>query len=168
VYGERQNIGDRYRNVVGIFMNQIMKGEPMTIFGDGQQQRAFSHISDVAPLIAQCVEIPAARNETFNVGADEPCTVNELARTVASVMDVECHVRHLAPRNEVKLAFANHGKAEQVFGRHRNVPLKEGIRQMAEWVRMHGARESHPFANIEISRNLPASWAEPVTALSTS
>ena len=52
VYGERQNIGDRYRNVVGIFFNQIMQGLPMTIFGDGEQMRAFSHIDDVAPIIA--------------------------------------------------------------------------------------------------------------------
>jgi len=56
VYGERQNIGDRYRNVVGIFMNQILKGEAMTIFGDGTQQRAFTHIDDVAPIIAECVD----------------------------------------------------------------------------------------------------------------
>src|SRR6266404_5316181 len=83
VYGEKQNIGDRYRNVVGIFMNQILKGEPMTIFGDGQQQRAFTHIDDVAPIIANAVNVPAAVNETFNVGADVPFTVNELAKTVA-------------------------------------------------------------------------------------
>ena len=52
VYGEHQNIGDRYRNVIGIFMNQIMKGEPMTIFGDGEQTRAFTHVADVAPVVA--------------------------------------------------------------------------------------------------------------------
>src|SRR6266853_1454834 len=61
VYGERQNIGDRYRNVVGIFMNQLMKGEAMTIFGDGEQQRAFTHINDVASVIADSVDVPAAR-----------------------------------------------------------------------------------------------------------
>src|ERR1700689_2348541 len=60
VYGERQNIGDRYRNVVGIFMNQILRGEPMTIFGDGTQIRAFTHIDDVAPIIAGSVNVPAA------------------------------------------------------------------------------------------------------------
>ena len=52
VYGEHQNIGDRYRNVIGIFMNQIMQGLPMTMFGDGSQTRAFTHIDDVAPIIA--------------------------------------------------------------------------------------------------------------------
>ena len=51
VYGENQNLGDRYRNVIGIFMNQIMQGRPMTIFGDGKQTRAFSYIDDVAPVI---------------------------------------------------------------------------------------------------------------------
>ena len=58
VYGERQNIGDRYRNVVGIFMNQILQGEPMTIFGDGEQTRAFSYIGDVAPVIAEAIDDP--------------------------------------------------------------------------------------------------------------
>ena len=62
VYGENQNIGDRYRNVIGIFMNQIMRGKPMTIFGDGKQTRAFSYIDDVAPYIANSVNIPEAHN----------------------------------------------------------------------------------------------------------
>src|SRR6202167_1552090 len=83
VYGERQNIGDRYRNVVGIFMNQLLRGEPMTIFGDGTQQRAFTHINDVAPIIAASGELLTARNQVFNVGADRPYTVNELAEVVA-------------------------------------------------------------------------------------
>ena len=86
VYGERQNIGDRYRNVVGIFMNQLLRGESMTIFGDGTQQRAFTHIDDVAPIIAACVDFPAARNQIFNVGADVPHTVNELAEVVSQAI----------------------------------------------------------------------------------
>ncbi len=68
VYGERQNIGDKYRNVVGIFMNQILRGEPLTIFGDGEQTRAFSYIDDVAPVIARSVWNEAAYGEAFNVG----------------------------------------------------------------------------------------------------
>ena len=60
VFGPRQNIGDRYRNVVGIFMNQILQGRPMTIFGDGSQTRAFSYIDDVAPIVAEAMDVPAA------------------------------------------------------------------------------------------------------------
>ncbi|MDD5671723.1 MAG: NAD-dependent epimerase/dehydratase family protein, partial [Candidatus Omnitrophica bacterium] len=78
VYGERQNIGDKYRNVVGIFMNQLMQNQPMTIFGDGDQKRAFSYIGDVAPVIARSIQNPKAWNQIFNVGADVPFTVNFL------------------------------------------------------------------------------------------
>jgi UDP-glucose 4-epimerase len=160
VYGERQNIGDRYRNVVGIFMNQLLRGEPMTIFGDGTQQRAFTHIDDVAPIIARAGELPAARNQIFNVGADLPYTVNNLAEVVAQSMGYECKVNHLDARNEVKIAFSDHSKAEKVFGTGKKTSLEDGIAKMAAWVRQHGARESNVFEGVEIMRNMPASWAK--------
>lgn len=160
VYGERQNIGDRYRNVVGIFMNQLLRGEPMTIFGDGMQQRAFTHIDDVAPIIAAAVDFPAARNQIFNVGADEPHEVNELAAVVAQAIGRPCKVNHLEARNEVKIAFSDHSKAERVFGKRAKTPLSEGVCAMAAWVREHGARESCIFEGIEVARNMPPSWAK--------
>jgi UDP-glucose 4-epimerase len=159
VYGERQNVGDRYRNVVGIFMNQLLRGEPMTIFGDGTQKRAFTHINDVAPVIASAVDCAAAQNEIFNVGADVPYTINELAEVVAQAMGRECRVRHLDPRNEVKIAFSDHAKAERVFGQRAKTSLEAGIGAMAEWVEKHGARESNIFEEIEILKNMPPSWA---------
>jgi UDP-glucose 4-epimerase len=159
VYGERQNIADRYRNVVGIFMNQLLQGKPMTIFGDGTQQRAFTHISDVAPVIASCVERPAARNQVFNVGADIPHSVKELAEIVASSMGKPRKIEFLDARNEVKIAFSDHSKAESIFGKQEKVSLEQGVQMMAEWVKAHGARESSTFEGIEIERNLPPSWA---------
>lgn len=159
VYGEKQNIGDRYRNVVGIFMNQLLQGDPMTIFGDGEQQRAFSHIDDVAPAIVESATLDGARNEIFNVGADKPYTVNYLAEVVAKALGKEKNVNHLDPRNEVQIAFSDHSKAERVFGKKELVTLEEGIGKMASWVLDHGARESSVFENIEIMKNLPPSWA---------
>src|SRR5712692_9192795 len=153
VYGERQNIGDRYRNVVGIFMNQLLRGEPMTIFGDGNQMRAFTHINDIAPMIAGSVDKPAARNQIFNVGSDEPYTVNYLARVVADAMGKECRTVHLDARKEVKIAFSDHSKAEAVFGKQTRTPLEEGIRSMARWVEKHGARQSNVFEGIEVTKN---------------
>ena len=95
VYGERQNIGDKYRNVVGIFMNQILQDKPMTVFGDGNQTRAFSYIGDMAPIMAEAVERPEAYNQIFNIGADQPYSVNELAEAVARAMGVEPDIVHL-------------------------------------------------------------------------
>jgi UDP-glucose 4-epimerase len=158
VYGEHQNIGDRYRNVIGIFMNQIMQGQPMTIFGDGSQTRAFSYIDDVAPIIARSVAVPEAYNQIFNVGADQPYAVNHLAETVARAFDVAPSIKHLPARNEVQHAYPDHSKARQVFGENVTVPLEVGITRMAIWAQQRGARAGQSFGNIEITRNLPPSW----------
>jgi UDP-glucose 4-epimerase len=158
VYGERQNIGDKYRNVIGIFMNQIMQGKPLTIFGDGEQTRAFSYISDVAPVIARAPFMPAARNQVFNVGADQPYTVNELARVVCRAMGAETNIRHLEPRNEVQHAYSSHEAARRVFKPGPPVSLEEGIGRMAAWARRIGAKSSQHFRGIEVPRNLPPAW----------
>jgi UDP-glucose 4-epimerase len=159
VYGERQNIADKYRNVVGIFMNQVVQGSPMTIFGDGLQTRAFSHVDDVAPLIARSATIPEARNEIFNIGADTPYTVLELAREVAAAFGVPCDVVHLPPRNEVAHAFSDHSKLRAVFSPGDPTDLTTGIRRMAAWVKEHGSLTPTDFEAIEITKNLPPSWS---------
>jgi len=165
VYGERQNIADPYRNVIGIFMNQAVQGEPMTVFGDGLQTRAFSHIDDVAPAIARAPLEPAARNEIFNVGADRPYSILELAQTVGEALGVEPRLVHLPARDEVVHAFSSHEKARRVFGPGPEVPLADGVARMAAWVRDHGPRPAIDFAGeIEVPRNMPPSWAERVAA----
>ena len=158
VYGERQHLGDRYRNVIGIFMNQLMRGEPMTVFGDGTQTRAFSHVADVAPLIARSIDTPAAYNQTFNVGADGATTVNELATLVAEAMGRPPVVTRLPARREVIHAFADHARVATVFGYRAKVGLAEGLRRMAEWAKGVGPRKPSTFDDIEVEKNLPESW----------
>jgi UDP-glucose 4-epimerase len=158
VYGERQNIGDKYRNVVGIFMNQILQNKPMTVFGDGTQTRAFSYIGDVAPLIAESIDVPGAYNQVFNIGADQPYSVNELATCVAQAMGVEPKITHLPPRNEVMDAYSSHEKLRRIFGERRLYTLEEGLNRMGAWVKQHGARTSQKFKDIEVTKNFPAAW----------
>jgi UDP-glucose 4-epimerase len=158
VFGPRQNIGDRYRNVIGIFMNQTLQGQAMTIFGDGSQTRAFSYIDDVAPLMAEAMDVPAARNRTFNIGADTPCSLNDLARLVAAAMRAEPGLVHLPPRLEARHVHAAHDEIRRVFGERPQTSLRDGLETMAAWVRGHGARQSTRFEGIEILKNLPASW----------
>ncbi len=160
VYGERQNIGDKYRNVVGIFMNQILQGKELTVFGDGNQTRAFSYIRDVAPIIAESVETPKAFNNIFNVGADTPYSVNVLAEKVAEAMGAKVKIRHLPPRNEVVDAYSSHEKARSIFKVGPPVSIEKGIASMSAWVKKVGARQSSKFKNIEILKNLPPSWTE--------
>jgi len=160
VYGERQNIGDRYRNVIGIFMNQIMQGQPLTIFGAGNQTRAFSYIGDVAPTIAHSVFVEEAYNEVFNIGADTPYSVNTLAEEVCKAMGVTAQIRHVESRNEVVHAYCSHQKCEEFLTYKAQVNLEEGLRGMAQWAKAVGARTSRNFEDIEITKNLPPVWLE--------
>ncbi len=159
VYGERQNISDPYRNVIGIFMNRVMQNKAMPVFGDGRQTRAFSHIADVAPVIARSPLVEAACNEVFNVGADRAYSILELAETIATAFEVPVNIEHLPPRNEVIHAFSSHAKVRDVFGNMTPVPLEDGIAEMAKWAREKGPRPPVQFKEpIEIAINLPPSW----------
>ncbi len=158
VYGENQNIGDKYRNVIGIFMNQIMQKLPMTVFGDGTQTRAFSYIDDVAIPVSQCINIQDAYNQVFNIGADHPYTINELVQVIAKQFGVKPEMKYLEARKEVVHAYSDHAKSHKVFKLGTPVSLEVGISRMAEWAKSVGARKSTDFSNIEISTGLPKGW----------
>lgn len=158
VYGERQNLGDPYRNVVGIFMNLAMQGKPLTIFGDGSQKRAFSYVGDIVGGIADSPNIPEARNKIFNIGADTPYSVNELATLCCEVMGVPDNVIHLDAREEVHVAYSDHTQAATILGVEPKTTLREGLERVAAWAKGHGPMQGTPFSGIEIMKNMPPSW----------
>jgi UDP-glucose 4-epimerase len=167
VYGEYQNLGDPYRNVLGIFMNQILQRQPMTIFGDGTQQRAFSYVGDIVPAIASSPWVPQAAGEIFNIGANHPHSVNELARTVAAAMGAPNHpIEHLSARQEVHTAYSDHSKVARVFGVGLQTSLEAGVARMAAWAKTSGVRSGKPFEGVEVSRNMPESWRRLANVLS--
>lgn len=157
VYGPHQNLGDPYRNVVGIFMRQVMAGKPLTIFGDGLQRRAFTYVDDVAPFIAAMPDTDGTRNETFNVGGDVTCTVLELAERVSAAFEVSPCWVHLPPRREVREAWCDHTKFDAVFTPGRRVPLDIGIARMSRWASAAGIRTEQRRVP-ELTLNLPESW----------
>jgi len=160
VYGDYQNIWDKYRNVVGIFMNQIMQNKPLTVFGDGKQTRAFTYIRDVSPVMARSILVEGAYNEIFNIGGDAVCTVQQLAEEVCRVMGVDLRVEYLAERAEVKHAHASHEKVRKVLGYDPRYTLREGLQHAARWARSVGPRASTKFRGIEIPKNMPAAWLD--------
>ena len=160
VYGELQSMRDRYRNVVGIFLNQIMRGEPLTIFGDGKQTRAFTYVGDIAPTLAEAGFLDLDQERIFNVGGDVHCSVNELAETLLRVTGSRAEIRHVEARNEVTHAYSDHTRIQRVFGVDTNkTSLEEGLRQTWAWAKDQGAQTAPHFSNIEIERGLPPSWA---------
>lgn len=162
VYGPGQNCGDRYRNVVGIFMRQALYGGPLTIFGDGRQVRAFSYITDiVAPMVAAYEQDVTG---TFNIGGEQPVTILDLARKVSDLFD-GVPIRHLEERREVREAWCDHTRARHALGFSPEVDLDDGLEEMAEWVRAKGVRWTTP-PPVEVSAGLPEFWRHPLAALS--
>ncbi len=160
VYGEYQNLGDRYRNVVGIFMNQLMQDKPLTIFGDGSQTRAFTYVGDISPIIANCVNDPKSYGQVFNVGADKNYSVKDLASEVMTAMNIDGELRFTEARNEVLHAYSDHSKTIEYFGEYAKTNLADGLKKMAHWATTVGINKSNKFENIEILEKLPPIWLE--------
>jgi len=160
VYGPKQNMADKFRNAIGIFLNQILSGEPITIFGDGLQKRGFSYVEDVAPLIAISPEVRHAHQEGFFVGSDKEYSVLELSKRVAKAMEVPHRVNFLPKRNEVELAWASHKKLRCFFNPPQTVTLNEGLRRTAAYAKSVGNFTPTGFSDIEIWENMPPSWAK--------
>lgn len=160
VYGENQNLGDRYRNVIGIFMNQLMANKPLTVYGNGEQTRAFSYIDDVAPSIAKSIHVPEAQNQIFNIGADEYFSINNLALAVMKAMNINGEINYLEARNEVEHVFSDHSKARKIFNIDEFVGFEDGLKKMAEWAKVTGVQKSSKFENIELTQKFPKHWNE--------
>ena len=161
VYGPGQNMYDKYRNVVGIFLNQLQAGNKLTIFGDGHQTRKFSYISDVSYPIALSGLLEHVNNQIFNVGGDIATTVNELAHVTAEAWNgANANVIHLDGRNEVTHAESDHKKLNCFFpGLPNPVGLRAGMSRMVTWAKETGKYfEPVKFGAVEVMRKLPPSW----------
>ena len=158
VVGIYQNIWDRYRNVIGIWIRQSMNNEPLTIFGDGTQVRAFSDISFYMKPFEQLMA--SHHGETFNIGADKYWTINDAATAVqkiAAEFGNDIDIVHLEKRNEVHTAYSDHTKAKELLGFVDDTDLEATIREMYGWAEGQPNRPVE-FFDYEIEKNLYSFW----------
>ena len=161
VYGVRQNLADPYRNVVGILVRQMLEGRPLTIFGDGSQRRAFSHVRDVAPCIAKAGLCRDAVGRAINVGSGRVWSVLEVAEVLQEIAGSELEVRYLPARPaDLDEAYCTTALGERILGLREQTDLRTGLLEMVEWA---GSLDLAPFKwlhdQVEISSGLPKSWS---------
>jgi UDP-glucose 4-epimerase len=162
IIGPRQKYDDPYRNVAAIFINLLLQGRPVPIYGDGSQQRCFSFVSDVVTPMLRMATHPACASQVINVGPDdEVVSVLELATIVARLLGVELRYELLPPRpQEVVVANCSAAKARALLGYEPRVSLEDGLREMIEWIRTRGPRPFQHHAPLEImSDAVPKTWA---------
>jgi UDP-glucose 4-epimerase len=157
VYGIKQNIWDKYRNVLGIWMYQHMNSESTTIFGDGSQTRAFSYIDDILEPLWNSAILPDASKEIINLGGTEEHTINEankiLANVIGNMNTVYCEARH-----EVKHSIPTSQKSIDILGFKHTTNLKEGLTKMWAWAQQQPMRERFVWPSYELDKGIYSFW----------
>lgn len=157
VYGINQNIWDKYRNVLGIWMYQHLNNSPMTIFGDGEQKRAFSYIDDSLEPFWNAIIKEEASKQIINLGGIEEYTINQAATILREVMGAG-DVKHEEKRHEVKNSIPTWEKSVNILGFEHKTSLKEGLEKMWDWAKVQPMRERLIWDNYEIDKGIYSFW----------
>lgn len=157
VYGENQNIWDKYRNVLGIWMKKALDNDAMLIYGDGEQVRAFTYIGDILPCLWKAAILPEASKETINLGGMIPITINEACDLVQEVTNHH-KCTHVEGRHEVKHAVPTYQKSIDILGFEHKTSLEEGLKKMWEWAKRQPKRPQYKWDNYEITKGLYSYW----------
>lgn len=157
VFGAKQNIWDKYRNVLGIWMYYHMEGKPITIFGDGTQKRAFSYIDDSLEPLWNAAVRPEASKQIINLGGIHEYSINEAADTLARVVGGAEKI-YLEGRHEVHTAVPTYQKSIDILGFEHRVNLEEGLAMMWEWAQQQPTRERFVWGDYELEKGIYEFW----------
>ena len=157
VYGIKQNIWDKYRNVLGIWMHQHLNEKPMTIYGDGNQTRSFSYIDDcLEPLWKAAIDDRASK-QIINLGGTKYYTINESNKILREVIGGGEFI-HLEPRHEVKDAHPTWEKSVKLLDYEDKTSLKDGLSEMWKWAKDQPMKEQFIWENYELEKGIYSFW----------
>ncbi len=164
IFGKYQNIWDPYRNVLGIWMYKALQNLPFTIYGDGEQTRAFSYIDDILPCLWTSAISPDTKNERINLGGKINISLNEAAELVKEITSengsIKREIVHLEPRHEVKHAWSSYEKSEELLNYKENTSLKQGLKLMWDWVKTQPKRDRVYWEEYELEKNTYSYWTQ--------
>jgi UDP-glucose 4-epimerase len=137
VYGPRQVLNNPYQGVLGIFIGNLLRGEPITIFGDGEQSRDFIYISDIVDGWVGALDNPASYGKSINLGSGKRLSINDVADAVLSVFDrtrADHPVIYAPGRSgEQRHVEADNTRARQLLGWQPRVSFETGLAKTVQW-----------------------------------
>jgi UDP-glucose 4-epimerase len=157
VYGIKQNIWDKYRNVLGIWMYQHLNGEPMTIFGDGEQTRAFSYIDDIVEPLWNSAIRPEASKEIINLGGVEEWSINDANNILKKIIG-SGEVIYKEGRHEVKHSIPTFQKSIDILGFEHKTQFENGLNDMWKWAKEQPKRERFVWSSYELDNGIYSFW----------
>ena len=161
VYGAKQNIWDKYRNVLGIWMYQKLSGKPMTIFGSGNQTRAFSYIDDsLEPLWNSATDLRASK-QIINLGGIRSVSILEANNILKNVIGCSENTVFFEERHEVMHAVSTYQKSIDILGFKHETDLEDGLTKMWEWAKVQPMRNQFIWPSFELDKGLYSFWKNP-------
>jgi len=157
VYGANQNIWDKYRNVLGIWMLQYLKDQDMTIFGDGEQTRAFSYIDDCLEPLWKSATLPEASKEIINLGSNEVQSINNASKILVDVIGGG-NIVYKEARHEVKDAHPTWQKSVDILDYKQQTTLEEGLTKMWSWAKVQPERDQFVWDEYELDKGIYSFW----------
>jgi UDP-glucose 4-epimerase len=157
-YGQNQNIWDKYRNVLGIWMYQIINGMQPTIFGDGEQKRAFSYVDDSIKPFWNASQKDNCIGEIINLGGIKEYTINQACSTLLEVTNTSLKPNYLEARHEAKHAWSTWEKSIELLDFDHKIDLKEGLTKMWNWVQTQPNRERFIWPKYELEKGIYEFW----------
>jgi len=157
-YGKNQNIWDKYRNVLGIWMYQIMNDMQPTIFGDGEQVRAFSYVDDSIIPFWNASQRDECIDEIINLGGIKEYTINEACSTLLKVTNSNLKPKYLEGRHETKHAWATWDKSVKLLDFQHKIDLEEGLTKMWEWSQTQPIRKRFFWDEYELDKGIYEFW----------
>lgn len=134
VYGPRQNLLPPYSGVISIFVDRLLNGEGVTIFGDGEQVRDFIYISDVVHFLRASMIKIRCNPIVLNVCTGDPVSINQLANMVMSIVGKRLPIEHQLSRNgDVRVSIGDPSYAKQHLGLEADYSITEGLQILIEY-----------------------------------
>lgn len=156
MYGAKQNIWDSYRNFIGIAIYKGMIGDPITVYGDGLQTRAFSEMTDSLRPLWDAGFDPKASKQIINLGGIRHSTILEVANIVSELSGAP--IIHLPPRHEVRHAYPTWQKSVDILGFEHKTDIYDGVKRMWEWAQVQPKRPRQIWEEYELDKGLYPYW----------
>jgi UDP-glucose 4-epimerase len=157
VYGQHQNIWDKYRNVLGIWMYQKLNNEAFTVIGQGKQKRAFTYIEDCLEPLFKAATSEKASKQIINLGSSTETSVIDAAILLQEIVGGS-PIEYLEERHEVINAYSTHEKAKSILGYVDQTNLRDGLTIMWEWAKQQPKRERREWESYELDKGLYGFW----------
>jgi UDP-glucose 4-epimerase len=147
VYGPMQDPASPYSGVISIFCDRLRAGQPIAVFGDGEQTRDFVAVADAVAALRAAMQRTPPEAPVFNVCTGQAITIRALAETIGALCGIQPEIVVKPSRGgEIRHSLGSPARAREVLGLGAPTPLRDGLVPVLDWLAAGGFQKNSDFA----------------------